>query len=110
MVDTPKKKPDKKAPEPEKKEEAPIENPFPILVFFVALLKDLTDVVSLGVLGPITSLLCALIVWPWVQKQRRRKRSKTLSWFIITILFGMIPLANILPDFTFFIWKQYSRK
>ena len=101
--------PKEKAPEP-KKEEGPIENPFPLFVFLIALLKDIVDIFSLGFLGPITSLLSGLIVWPWVQAQRRRKRSKTLSWFLITIIFGMLPLANILPDLTLFVWKQYSRK
>ena len=75
-----------------------------------ASLKDIVDVVSLGFLGPVTTFLTAIVVWPWMQKQRKRNKSKTLFWFIITFIVGLIPIANILPDLSFFVWRQYSKK
>lgn len=76
---------------------------FPILMLFAAIMKDVLDLLSVGLLGWLFSLFFAGIVWFWLFGKLGFMKKFLLRRLVFTTIIGMIPGLNFLPETTIFV-------
>ena len=86
----------------------------PILIIIVALLKDISDIVSTGIAGIITSLVFGMIIYLWIFSKSTIIQRRMMKWFIrrfvVVIIIGIIPLINFVPEATILVLLVYNRE
>jgi len=102
--------------EREEIEKMGLEDPsFPLMIFLVALGKDLiVDLASLGLLGWLGSALLGLVLWFWILGKVSFIQKRLLKYFIrrylLAFVIGMIPLLNFLPEATLLVFLVHYRE
>lgn len=81
---------------------------FPITTLICAILKDFTDIFSLGILGTFINIIAWAVIRLYVIKRPNYIKRRLNRRYIGTIITEFIPLVNIFPSWTYFVWRAYS--
>ncbi|MEK7452782.1 MAG: hypothetical protein AAB614_00955 [Patescibacteria group bacterium] len=95
-----------------------LENPpkhpsFPFIIMLCAVLKDMSDVLTAGFLGIITSAFFGLLIFFWIMLQdtgiiRKLLIKKVVLRIVLALLIGLIPIAGaIIPEATILVLLIY---
>jgi hypothetical protein len=92
------------------KAELPKRSSFPVRVFICALIKDLLDIASLGLLGTFFNI----ILWIIITKYLWGKIGFIKKWmyrrYIFTRILEFIPWINMIPQNTIFVLRGYAKE
>lgn len=80
---------------------------FPIIILFVAILKDMADIFTLGLLGWVFTIIFAFILWIWIRLKSsivfRMIWKRIRGRIALAIVAGIIPGLNFLPEATILV-------
>ena len=82
--------------------QAPQEPTFPIFIFGLAMLKDLIDILSVGLLGWLAAIVLSGVIWLWIFTKSSFLRKQLLKRLIKPIIaaafVAIFPGLNFLPE------------
>ena len=91
---------------------------FPVLIFILAIAKDIIDGASLGVGGTIASVTMAPILFVYCRGKTSKKSSrgsavgniekKYKKKYITAIVVGLIPGLNFVPESSYLVYSTHS--
>ena len=92
----------------EAQEKRPEKPSFPILIFMVAITKDIADWITLGIGGTIINFIAAPILYFYMRKHGGRTKKKMYKKFIAATVAGFVPGVNmIIPEWSIFVIMTY---
>lgn len=89
----------------------PQEPLFPIFIFGAAVVKDIIDIVSVGLLGWLAAIILGGIIWLWIFSKSsflRKQLIKRLIWPIAAAAFvAIFPWLNFIPESSILVYLVY---
>lgn len=87
---------------------------FPIVIFIAAIIKDLADAATGGIVSVILSLLLGFILWLWWFNKSSFIKKKIKKWFVKRVILFLagdsIPVVSIFVPSSLFIILWYYRE
>lgn len=83
---------------------------FPIHIFTLALIKDISDIYSVGLLGTFTNIIAMLVIRLWLFGKVGFIQKYLYKRFIFALILEFIPFINVIPQWSFFVWKGHFKE
>lgn len=81
--------------------------PFPILVLLFALVKDFSDIISLGLLGIFTNIIGWFVIRIYLFGKVGFIKKILYRRFIFTFILEFFPFINMIPQWSVFVVRGY---
>ncbi|MBI2052299.1 MAG: hypothetical protein HYT38_01295 [Candidatus Sungbacteria bacterium] len=81
---------------------------FPVIIFCLAVVKDITDMVSLGTIGIIVNIIVAPVFFFYLWGKVGFIKKKLWRWLISTIVLEFIPGISFVPMSTIFVLRAHA--
>jgi len=80
---------------------------FPLMIFILALFKDLIDIVSLGIIGAIINIVVSIIIRIYLFGKVSFVKRMIYKKFLTSQIVEYIPIVNMIPLWTIFVIRAY---
>lgn len=85
---------------------------FPLIIFSIAILKDVLDFAELSIIGIILSwaatIIFALIIWFWTLGKVSFVKKMIIRRLALMIAIALVPVIDLLPEASIFIlWVHF---
>ena len=86
---------------------------FPFIVFSAAVVKDIVDIASLGMVGVLMNIVFVPILYIYLRKEARYMKNLK-KWVarrvVATLGAELVPIVNMVPWWTIFVYKVYKKR
>lgn len=87
---------------------------FPLVIFFIAILKDVLDFAELSIIGILLSwiatIIFALIIWFWTIGKVGFVKKMIIRRLALMIAIALIPVVDLLPEASIFVLWVHLRE
>jgi hypothetical protein len=83
---------------------------FPVHIFMMAVMKDLLDILTLGIVGIIANVVVGLVLWFWILGKMNFMKRWIWRRFILYVFIEFIPFISFIPIWTFFVARAHLRE
>lgn len=87
---------------------------FPFVILFIAIIKDFVDVISIGFMGWLGSIIIGFVLWIWIRLKTNILQRLMFRYFIrrflLALVIGFIPILNFLPEATILVFLVHNRE
>lgn len=81
---------------------------FPVMVFCLALVKDITDMASLGTIGIIVNIIVAPVFFFYLWGKLGFVKKRLWRWLILTVVAEFVPGISFIPMSTVFVLRAHA--
>lgn len=86
----------------------PKRSSFPKFIFICAVVKDIIDIVGLGILGTIINPLMWIIIRLWLFRKVSFVQRMLYKRFIFALIIEFVPGANWIPQWSIFVLRGHA--
>ena len=83
---------------------------FPVVILTLAVMKDLTDILSAGFLGSFTNIIAIIAIRIWLLGKMGFIKRYLYKRYLFAFILEFVPFVNAVPQWTIFVLRGHAKE